>query len=186
MVALTALWLPIVLSAVFVFVASSIIHMTPLWHKTDYPRYASEDRVLDALRPLGVPPGEYMMPRPADMKEMRSPAFQEKMKRGPAVLMTVFPPFTGSMGSQLALWFVYILVISYFVAYIASRTLAPATTYLQVFRLVGAAAFLAYAAAQWQASIWYRRPWSITLKNSLDGLIYALLTAGVFGWLWPR
>jgi hypothetical protein len=29
-------------------------------------------------------------------------------------------------------------------------------------------------------------PWSIVLKESFDGLIYSLLTAGTFGWLWPR
>jgi hypothetical protein len=185
-VALSALWLPIVVSAVLVFVVSSIIHMTPLWHKSDYPRYASEDRVLDALRPLGVPPGEYMMPRPADMQEMRSPAFQEKMKRGPAVLMTVFPPWSGSMSTQLVQWFVYVLVISFFCAYVTSRAVGVGAPYLQVFRFVGATAFLAYAAALWQASIWFRRPWSITLKNTLDGLIFALVSAGVFGWLWPR
>src|SRR3989442_9893686 len=74
MTALSALWLPILVSAVAVFVVSSIIHMTPLWHKTDYPRFTNEDRVLDALRPMGIPPGDYMMPRPASSAEMRSPA----------------------------------------------------------------------------------------------------------------
>ena len=97
MTALTALWLPILVSAVAVFVVSSIIHMTPLWHKTDYPRYSSEDRVLDALRPIAIPPGDYLMPRPANPAEMRSPEFREKLQRGPAVLLTVMPPWSGSM-----------------------------------------------------------------------------------------
>src|SRR2546430_6390854 len=104
MTALSALWLPILISAVAVFVVSSIIHMTPLWHKSDYPRYPNEDRVLDALRPIGMPPGDYLMPRPANPAEMRSPEFKEKMKRGPAVLLTVMPPWSGSMGSQLSQW----------------------------------------------------------------------------------
>jgi hypothetical protein len=30
------------------------------------------------------------------------------------------------------------------------------------------------------------RSWIRTLKSMFDGLIYALLTASVFGWLWPR
>jgi hypothetical protein len=101
MTMLSALWLPILISAVAVFVLSSIIHMTPLWHKSDYPRYANEDRVLDALRPLGLPPGDYFMPRPASSAEMRSPEFQEKMKRG-SVLMTVMPPWSGSMAGNLS------------------------------------------------------------------------------------
>src|SRR5206468_2006169 len=91
MTALSALWLPILIAAVAVFVVSSIIHMTPLWHKSDYPRYPSEDRVLDALRPIGIPPGDYLMPRPANPAEMRSPEFKEKMNRGPAVLLTAMP-----------------------------------------------------------------------------------------------
>src|SRR2546427_10457362 len=98
MTALTALWLPILVSAVAVFAVSSIIHMTPLWHKSDYPRYPSEDRVLDALRPIGIPPGDYLMPRPANPAEMRSPEFKEKMKRGPAVLPTGMPPWGGPIG----------------------------------------------------------------------------------------
>ena len=186
MTALSALWLPILVSTVLVFVVSSIIHMTPLWHKDDYPRYPNEDRVLDALRPLGIPPGDYLMPRPANPAEMRSDAFKEKMKRGPAVLLTVMPPWSGSMVSNLAQWFVYVLVVGVFAGYIASRALAPGAVYLQVFRFVGATAFIGYALALWQMSIWYRRAWSMTIKATIDGLIYGLLTAGVFGWLWPR
>jgi hypothetical protein len=34
--------------------------------------------------------------------------------------------------------------------------------------------------ALWQMSIWYRRAWSITLKATVDGLIYALLTVGIW------
>jgi hypothetical protein len=186
MTALTALWLPILLSAVVVFVVSSIIHMGPFWHKTDYPRLESQDRVMDALRPLNVPPGDYMIPRPTSNAEMRSPEFVEKMKRGPAVIMTVLPPWSGSMTSNLAQWFVYILVVSFFAAYITSRALPAGTSYLHVFRFAGATAFIGYSLALWQMSIWYRRAWSMTLKSTFDGLIYGLLTAGVFGWLWPR
>ena len=186
MTALTALWLPILLSAVVVFVVSSIIHMGPFWHKTDYPRLDIQDRVMDALRPLNLPPGDYMIPRPSSNAEMRSPEFLEKMKRGPAVIMTVLPPWSGSMTTNLAQWFVYILVISFFSAYIASRALPPGTEYIHVFRFAGATAFIGYSLALWQMSIWYRRAWSMTLKSTFDGLIYGLLTAGVFGWLWPR
>lgn len=186
MTALTALWLPILLSAVVVFVVSSIIHMGPFWHKTDYPKFDNQDRVMDALRPLNIPPGDYMIPRPTSNAEMRSPEFLEKMKRGPAVIMTVLPPWSGSMTTNLAQWFVYILVISFFSAYIASRALPPGTEYIHVFRFAGATAFIGYSLALWQMSIWYRRAWSMTLKSTFDGLIYGLLTAGVFGWLWPK
>ena len=71
-------------------------------------------------------------------------------------------------------------------AYIAGRTLPVGTPYPRVFQIVGATAFIGYALALCELSIWYRRSWSLTAKAALDGLIYAALTAGTFGWLWPR
>lgn len=185
MTALAALWLPILLSAVLVFVVSSIIHMTPLWHKTDYPKLANENQVMNALRPLGLPPGDYYMPRPSGPAEMRSAEFLEKMKRGPVVMLTVLPPYTGSMRKSLTLWLGYCVVVGIFAAYIASRALPPGAPYLDVFRFAGTTAFVGYSLALWQMSIWYNRNLGLTIKATVDGLIYALLTAGVFGWLWP-
>jgi len=186
MTSLTALWLPILLSAVIVFIASSIIHMTPLWHRTDYPLLANQDQILDALRPLAIPPGDYLVPRALDMKDMRTPEFAEKMKKGPVMVMTVMPGGVPSMTRNFVLWFIYIVVVSFFSAYIASRALPSGAHYLEVFRFIGAAAFIGYALALWQMSIWYHRAWSMTIKSTVDGLIYGLLTAGTFGWLWPR
>ena len=185
MTGLLALWLPILLSAVIVFVVSSIIHMTPLWHKNDYPRMQNEDKVIDALRPLAIPPGDYLVPRPASWQEMRSPEFAEKIKKGPVAMITVMPGGF-SMGRNLVLWFIYTLVVGVFAAYVAGRALPAGAAYLHVFRFAGVAAFLAYSAALWQMSIWYYRAWSSTIKATVDGLIYALFTAAAFGWLWPR
>ena len=185
MTGLFALWLPILLSAVIVFVASSVIHMVLPWHKSDYPKIPNEDRVRDALRPLAIPPGDYMVPRPSSRQEMASPEFAEKVKQGPNLIMTVLPPGPWKMGRNLTMWFLYTLVVGYFAAYVAGRALPPGAQYLAVFRFVGVTAFIGYAVALWQMSIWYRRAWSTTLKGTVDGLIYALLTAGTFGWLWP-
>jgi hypothetical protein len=186
MTPLTSLWLPIVVSSVFVFVLSSVIHMAPLWHKTDFPKMPNENGVRDALRPLAIPPGEYMVPRPSSGADMRSPEFLEKMEKGPVAMITVFPNGRMGMGRSLGLWFLYLLAVGVFGAYVAGRALPPGTAYRPVFRFVGVTAFLAYVAALWQLFIWYRRSWSITIKATVDGLIYALITAGTFGWLWPR
>jgi len=186
MVGLTALWLPILLSSVLVFVVSSLIHMLSPWHKSDYPKVPNEDRVMDALRPLAIPPGDYMMPRPSSRQEMRSPQFAEKYKRGPVVMFTVYPGGSMAMGPQLVQWFLYSVVVGCFAAYVAGRALPAGAAYPQVFRFVGVTAFVAYAVALWQMSIWYRRAWLTTIKTTVDGLIYGLLTAGTFGWLWPR
>jgi hypothetical protein len=186
MTALYALWLPILLSAVVVFVASSLIHMVSPWHKGDYPKMPNEDRVRDALRPLAIPPGDYMVPRPSSRQEMNTPAFAEKVKQGPNFIMTMLPNGPWMMGKTFVLWFLYTVVVGFFAAYVASRALPPGTVYLRVFQLVGATAFVGYSVALWQLSIWYRRAWIITFKATVDGLIYACLTAGMFGWLWPR
>jgi hypothetical protein len=180
------LWLPILLSAVIVFVVSSVIHMASPWHKSDYPRLSNEDQVMDALRPLSLPPGDYMVPRPSSGADMRSQEFLEKMKRGPVMILTVMPNGPMVIGKNLANWFLYAVVVGVFAAYVAGRALPVGAHYRRVFQMVGATAFIGYTVALWQMSIWYRRAWSSTLKATVDGLIYAALTAGTFGWLWPR
>jgi hypothetical protein len=186
MTGITSLWLPIVVSSVFVFLLSSIIHMASPWHKSDYPKLPNEDKAMDALRPLSIPPGDYMVPRPSNMKDMKSPEFLDKMKKGPVMVLTVLPNGPTAMGRNMILWFLYSVVIGVFAAYVAGRALPPGARYLAVFRFTGVTAFLAYSAALWQMSIWYRRAWGTTLKITVDGLIYALVTAGTFGWLWPH
>jgi len=186
MTPLVSLWLPILLSAVGVFVVSSLIHMFTGWHKSDYPKVPNEDRVMDTLRPLGIPPGDYMMPRPASQAEMRSPAFVEKFKKGPVMMFTVMPGGSMAMGKQLTMWFLYAVVVGIFAAYVAGRALPPLASSRAVFRFVGVTAFIGYTLALWQMSIWYRRAWLTTVKATVDGLIYALLTAGAFAWLWPH
>jgi hypothetical protein len=186
MVPLLSLWLPILVSAVFVFVVSSFIHMVLPYHHNDFRKLGKEDEYLDAVRKLAIPPGDYSVPCAGGMKEMKDPAFVAKWKQGPIVFMTVLRPEQASMGASLVGWFVYGLVISFFAAYVASRALPPGAHYLEVFRFAGATAFIGYAAALWQNTIWYKRALSTTLKSTFDGLIYAFLTAGTFGWLWPR
>jgi hypothetical protein len=186
MTALAALWLPILLSAVFVFIVSSIIHMTPLWHKNDYPELPNQDQVSSALRSLAIPPGDYILPRAKDMKEMRTPEFKEKFKRGPVMFMTVLDKPSMSMARPLTLWFIYILVTNFLVAYVAGWALGLGADREMIFRVVGMTAFLGYASALWPTSIWYGRALSITIKSTIDGLIFAAVTAGTFVWLWPR
>lgn len=186
MVEIANLWLPILLSAVFIFALSSIIHMMTPWHKGDYKQLENEDGVMDALRQLNIKPGDYSIPCPASMDAMKSPEFKEKLTKGPVMRMTVFPAGEQAMGGKLVLWFVYLVIIGIFAAYVASRALPVGAHYLQVFRFAGVTAFLCYSVALWQQSIWFGRPWGTTLKITVDALVYGLITAGTFGWLWPR
>ncbi len=186
MVGLHMLWLPILLSSVFVFIVSSLIHMASPWHKNDYPKIPNEDKVLDTVRALSIPPGEYMAPRPSSRKEMRSPEFIEKRNKGPVFMITIWPAGQVSMVKGLILWFFYNIVVSIFAAYITGRALTIGTPFLWSFRFAGATAFVGYTLALWQMSIWYNRPWGTSIKLTVDGLIYGLLTGIVFGWLWPQ
>ena len=186
MVPVTSLLIPIVLSAVFVFVVSSIIHMALPWHRGDLKGLPAEDDVMESLRKSNTPPGDYMAPYCSSMKAMKDPAFLEKRNRGPALIMTVVPGGPPTMGASLFLWFLYCCLIGVFAAYLTGRALGPGETYLAVFRFAGTAAFMGYSLALLQNSIWYKRKWSATIKSTIDGLLYGLVTAGTFGWLWPQ
>lgn len=184
MVSLASLWLPIVVSAVLVFLTSSILHMVLKYHRADYRKLPTEDAALEALR--GTPPGYYPLPYCTDPKEMAHPEMAAKYQNGPVGILTVVPSGPPNMGRLLGQWFVYCLVIALFSGYLASRTVASATEYLAVFRVVGTTAFMGFGLGELSNSIWRGQPWGNTLRALVDGLIYALVTAGTFGWLWPR
>lgn len=186
MVALADLWLPVVLSAVFVFIASSVIHMLLQMHKRDFSQLPGEVVVLETLRAQGVAPGHYTFPRAATMKEMSSPEMVAKMERGPLGLMTVLPSGVPSIARSLAQWFVFSLVISLFVAYVAGLALEPGAETERVLRIAGTAAILGYAFAHFQEAIWKGLSWRIAFQFFLDGVVYGLVTGATFAWLWPE
>jgi len=185
MVPLAALWLPILLSAIIVFVASSIMHMLLPYHRSDYQKLPDEDKLLATLRGADLKRGLYIFPF-CTHKEMKTPAAIEKYKQGPVGMMTILPSGPPDMSKFLGLWFAYCLVIGIFVAYLAGHTIAPGASYLPVFRVVGTAAFLGYGLGNLSNGIWKGQTWSVTIKETVDGFVYGVLTAGTFGWLWPR
>ena len=185
MVSFASLWLPVLLSAGLVFVASSVIHMVLTYHKSDSGPLPDEAGVADALRPLDIPPGDYVIPYAADSKTMGSPEYIERMKSGPVAFFTVLPSEPLAMGKSLALWFGYSVVVGAIAGYVASLTLGAGAEYATVFRVVSVVAFAGYSLAILQNSIWWHRNWGYTLRTMSDGVIYALLTGGAFGWLWP-
>jgi hypothetical protein len=184
MVPLGSLLLPILVGTVVVFFLSFLFHMVLGHHRKDFAKLANEDAVMNALRAYKIPPGDYVMPCGSGPSSMKDPLFLEKMKQGPVAVMTFMGGDT-SMGKPLIQWFIFCVVVSVFAAYIAGSALPPGAAYLEVFRFAGTTAFVGYALAQWQNSIWYKRKWSTTLKNNLDGLVYGLFTGGVFGAMWP-
>lgn len=186
MVSLASLAVPIVLSAILVFLVSSVIHMVLSYHKGDFVKLPAEDDILEAFRRANVPSGDYSAPYCASPKEMQEPAMIEKMKRGPGLVVTVWPTSRFNMGATLGQWFVYLLAVSFFTGYVLSRVFGPGADYMTVFRIAGTVSFMGYALAMPQSNIWFQKQWGSTLRSMVDGLIYGLVTAGAFGWLWPR
>ena len=156
MVPIMSLLVPVLLAAVLVFVASSVIHMLLPYHRTDFAKVPMEDEVMAAMRPFTIPPGEYVIPYAGSPAMMKDPGYLEKVKAGPAAFMTVAPSEVPSMGAQLALWFAYCVVVGVFAAYVTGRALPAGADALQVFRFSGTVTFISYSVANWQNSIWYR------------------------------
>ncbi len=175
-----SLWMPILVSAAVVWIASALVWMVLPWHKTDWTAPADEDGLRQALK--GATPGLYMLPYCVDPKALNDEAMKKKFIDGPLAYITVIPNGLPKMGPKLGMTFLFYLLVGIIAAYFVSRTVG-AGDYLEVFRIAGTTAFVAYGIAYFQESIWFGRPWSLTAKSLLDALIYGLLTGGVFGWL---
>ena len=183
---LLPLWLPILLSAVVVFVISSLVHMVIKWHAPDYRGFANEDAVRDAIRAGSPTPGRYVLPYCGDMKEMCSEAMLKKYREGPVGHVTLAPNGPYNMGKSLGLWFLWSLIIAVVAAFLATQLfgLDPARARAAA-KLVGAVTFIAHGFGTMQESIWMARPWSSSAKYLLDAALYAVGSGFVFFWLWP-
>jgi hypothetical protein len=186
MVSLTALLLPIVVAAVAVFIVSSILHMVLKYHRADYRKIPNQEEAISGLAKANLAPGLYTFPYYDDMKDCGTPEAIERFKRGPNGMLTILPNGSMNLGKFLGLWFVFCLIASIVIAYLAGLVLAPGAIYMAVFRFVATAGLLAYCIPWFVDSVWKSQPWANTLRHMFDGLLYALTTAGVFGWLWPR
>lgn len=177
------LWLPILLAGIAVFIVSSLIWMIVQYHNRDWQPLADEDAARAALN--GSPPGQYAIPYAADNRARADEAWQRKYQEGPVATVTVIPHGNVNMAAQLAQWLAYCLVISVFVAYVAGSTLSAGSDYLKVFQVTSTVAFLAYGGMTGIRRIWFGQPAGSAARDLLDALIYGLLSAGIFGWLWP-
>jgi hypothetical protein len=175
------LWMPILVASVLAWIMSALVWMVFGWHKNDYAKTGNEEAARAALR--GLSPGLYTIPHARDQKEMAQPVLQKKMQEGPIAMLAIMPSGLPKMGVMMGTSFIYNVFVSALCAYMVSRTMSADASYLQVFRVAGTTAFAAYGLAYIQESIWFGRPYSVTAKNLLDALLYAVVTAGAFGWL---
>ena len=175
------LWIPILASAVIMWIASALVWTVLPWHKGDYKKTSDEEGVRTALK--GLSPGFYNVPHCTSTEEYKQPEAQQKFIDGPQAFITILPNGLPSMGRNMVLMFCYFIFVGVLCAYFVSRTIEPGAEYLAVFRVAGSVAWIANGVAHIPESVWFGRPLSSTAKSLFDALIYGLLAGGVFGWL---
>lgn len=185
MAALLHLWLPILLSAVVVFVISSLVHMVFKWHAADYNSVSNEDAIRAAINAGKPVPGRYVIPHCKDMKDMGTPEMIKKYQDGPVMHFTILPSGTPNMGKYLGLWFAWTVVVALLAAYLAARAcgLDPSVA-ARAAQWGAAITFIAHGLGTVQESIWTGRPWASSAKYLLDAALYAAGTGMVFNFLW--
>ena len=186
MLSLTALWMPIVLSAVGVFIASSLIHMVFQWHKSEYGKLPNENEVRSVLRGANLAPGQYVMPHCDGGKEMQSPETQAKFKEGPVAVLVVRANGMPRMGATLGQWFGFALVVALLTAGLSCTVLGRGADLHNVFHFFAVVTFMTYAGGSFINGIWMGRQWGAVAKDVFDSLIYAAITGAAFAWLWPQ
>lgn len=186
MISFAQLWLPILLSGIFVFIASFILHMLlKFWHTPDYRGFNNEDEVRAAIRNGNAAPGMYLLPW-CTHEAMKQPAMQEKLKQGPVGMVLLRPSGVMNMGKFLGQWILFCLFIALLCAFIARSAVPAGAPFQHVFHVVGIAAFLGFACGAFPNGIWWGQPWRAVAKDVVDGVIYAVITAATFAWLWPH
>jgi hypothetical protein len=182
---ITELWLPILVSAVIVFFASFLAWMVLPHHRADVKTLPNESALTGHLETLNLAPGLYMWPGAKDAAEMKSDEYKKRYQTGPWGSMTVLGA-QPSMGRNLALVFLFYLVVGVFVGYITYLARPAGSPYLSVFRVAGAVAVLAYCAGSIPNALFFGKPLRFVVTDLVDGVVYGLLTAGTFAWMWPE
>ena len=174
------LWLPIILSALALFVASFLSWVIVPLHRKDWIKFEKEDDFLKATRELAIPRGSYMFPGYESSEEMQSEEYKAKWEAGPVGVMTVFP--TVSMGKNLGLTFLYFLVAVFCLGYLATLALKPGAAFMTVFRFVTTAALMTFLTAIVQHAIWFHNR---IVGHVIESVAYAVITGAIFAAMWP-
>ena len=182
---LAGLWIPIVVSAVVVLVASFVSQLIIGRYAAEWKELPEEEATIEHLQKSGIGPGQYLFPGRSpkssqDLEETR----QQRMNSGPWGTVNIWAR-QPSMGRNLLQSFVFYLVTSFFVAYLATLALEPGAEFSPVFQVTGTAAILAYAFGGIPNAIWFGSHLRSALMDVINGIVHGLLTGTIFGMLWP-
>ena len=184
-ISLLQLWLPIIIGTFLAWIASGLIHVFLKYHNSDYQQLTNEDEVMNAVRNGSPALGIHTFPYSIDMNDMKDEAVQARFKKGPVGLLTMLPNGLPNMGKLMLQQISFFLVGCILIAYCATLALGPGAQYMSVFRFVAVVGFLTFGWGIIPFSIWFGHLWSMTARYLADALIYGLVVAGSFAWLWP-
>lgn len=179
------LWMVILAATAIAWLGSCVIWMLLPHHRSDYHQLPDEQALRETLNGQSLKPGMYYFPFCKSFKDMDSPLIKQRMEEGPVGFMTLGQPGGPKMGPLMIQQLLYFLVGCALIAYVVALGYTPGDDYLAIFRVTSAVAFATFGFAVIPEAIWYGRRWSVIAKYLFDALFYALLVAGVFGWLWP-
>ena len=179
-----SLWLPILVAAIVVFVASFLAWMVLPHHKPDFKGLRDEDDFLSSLRARKPEAGQYAFPFCDDYSKLKDPEYKKKYEAGPHGMMLVWPG-PPNMAKALALTFVFYLVVGFCVGYLGAFSLERGAGFMEVFRVTGAAAIFVYTLGFIPNAIWFGRTLRSVVMDVIDCVIYGILTGLIFSWMWP-
>lgn len=182
---LGSLWLAILASAAAVWVYSAMAWMVMPHHKNDFKKLPDDDKVMDFVRGLNVPPGVYGFPHMGSHSEGQTAEMKSKCEKGPMGLLSVWK--MPNMGINMLLTFVVMLIASFLMAYIAvAAGFGRGEPFAKVMQVIGTVGVLTYSVASLPNAIWFQANKSAIVSCLIDGVVMGLIAGAVFGGLWPK
>lgn len=182
---LLPLWLPILLSAVAVWIVSAIVWMALPHHKRDFIALPDEDAFIDFIRKSGIEPGNYVFPDFRGSEAMKSEKIQNLLEKGPVGHLSVWPaPLT--MGGKLVATFIVYLAVSMMIAYLTRVALPGAAPFPKVFQVAATAGVLAYCFSFIPNGVWFGAYTRTIVASFVDGIVYGCITGAIFAWFWQH
>ena len=179
---LVALWLPILVATVVLWVLSFVAWVVLPHHFGDFKKLDSENEMMELVKQANIPAGNYMFPYSGTKPEQDSKEYQDRYTEGPRGTLNVYN--MPNMGINMAQTILYFLITSLTIACI-TNVACPAgdaeTDFMKVFRIAGTIGVLTYASSGVLHKIWFKaKQWT----DMLDGAVYGVALGLIFAALW--
>lgn len=176
-----SLWMPIVGSGFATHFASTLAWTVLPHHKPEIKSLGDkEEQFTDWIACKEIEPGQYVFPYCEDMKQTETELFKQKQGKCSGELRVWARPV--NMLAAMVKTLGFFLFAAFMIGYVCAYTLTPYTDKGDVFRIVLVLGIMTHCFAIFPRVFWFPRSYATSL---VDGVVYALLTAGIFYALWP-